>query len=70
MSPLQSLGSNPVSFSASGTPAIPHAKFWAAVPGHVSDGVNFTVCQCCGMRGGGAYAPLAAPETQAGYGAV
>jgi hypothetical protein len=69
MSPLQSLVSNPVSSSASGTPAIPHAKFWGSMPGLISDGVYFSICQCFGMRGGSgsAYSTI---QSSGGYGAV
>lgn len=55
-----------------GTPTIPHIEFWRSLPGLVADGVNFSICQMCGMRPGGGSAKYSSfgGNPDAGYGSL
>jgi|AntRauMFilla1563_2_1112583.scaffolds.fasta_scaffold241370_2 hypothetical protein len=37
--------------STTGELRAPHAPFWSALPGLVSDGIQFSMCRCFGYAG-------------------
>lgn len=54
----------------SGELRAPHSSFWTSLPGLVSDGIQFSVCQCFGLGGGGSKTYQRIEPAGGSYGAL